>query len=128
MISVRDSKRMKKYYAANRSKIVRKNKRRWYAKPLKERRILQRQRTVKYEYNLSPAQHVALLEKQNYTCPVSGLSVDIFSHIDHDHRCCPGHQSCGRCVRGILFGRINSALGFFKNPKWLLKAYKYVTK
>lgn len=27
--------------------------------------------------------------------------------VDHDHRCCPGTKSCGRCVRGLACGRCN---------------------
>ena len=23
-------------------------------------------------------------------------------HIDHDHRCCDGARSCGKCIRGVL--------------------------
>ena len=34
--------------------------------------------------------------------------------IDHDHRCCPGAQSCGKCVRGILCGRCNTALAHYE--------------
>lgn len=32
-------------------------------------------------------------------------------HVDHDHRCCPGKFTCGKCVRGILCRGCNLALG-----------------
>jgi hypothetical protein len=36
-------------------------------------------------------------------------------HIDHDHSCCPGRKSCGRCVRGVLCARHNLLVGQFEN-------------
>jgi hypothetical protein len=118
--------KQKKYYASNRLEIQERHRKKWAEKTPEERRLDHRKRSVKCQYNLSHERHVALLEKQNYKCPISGLPVDLHSHIDHDHTCCPGTKSCGKCVRGILYGKINSALGMFPNPEWLLRAYEYL--
>lgn len=34
-------------------------------------------------------------------------------HVDHDHACCPGPRSCGKCVRGLLCHGCNRGSGFF---------------
>ena len=47
--------------------------------------------------------------------------------VDHDHACCPGERSCGRCVRGLLCARCNLALGQFRDdPELLTSAVRYL--
>jgi len=39
-------------------------------------------------------------------------------HIDHDHACCPGKRSCGKCVRGALCRFHNLYLAYLEKD-WL---------
>ena len=91
-----------------------------------------RRHNVLHYYHMTAQEHNALLEKQAYRCAFSdcGLEVDLYSAIDHNHGCCPGKGSCGKCVRGILCRRHNLGLGLFEalNPKCLLNAFDYLVK
>ncbi len=31
--------------------------------------------------------------------------------VDHDHACCPGKKSCGKCIRSIICGNCNTMIG-----------------
>jgi hypothetical protein len=47
--------------------------------------------------------------------------------IDHDHSCCSGAWSCGKCVRGVLCSNCNTAIGLLKDRQDLLEeAKKYL--
>jgi len=41
--------------------------------------------------------------------------------VDHDHNCCAGAHSCGKCVRGLICGNCNTALGLAHNDAATLR-------
>lgn len=47
-------------------------------------------------------------------------------HIDHDHSCCPGIKSCGKCIRGLLCLACNMRLGVVENHDWVALAKEYL--
>jgi hypothetical protein len=60
------------------------------------------------------AERAALLKQQANRCLGCGLdggpeAKDLV--VDHDHACCSQRNRCGRCNRGLLCAKCNSALG-----------------
>ena len=48
---------------------------------------------------------------------------------DHDHDCCPGEKSCGKCTRDFLCHKCNKALGLFcDSPERLRDAAAYIER
>ncbi len=79
---------------------------------------------VTRKYGLTYQQYQDLLLQGCGVCGATELL-----HVDHDHECCPGKNSCGKCIRGALCRRHNMALGAFEdNVQDLLKAVEYLTK
>lgn len=75
-------------------------------------------RKLKYYYNITIDEYNAMLEGQNHVCAIchgvnETTGKDLF--VDHDHSCCPGNRSCGKCVRGLLCNICNWAIGSFKD-------------
>jgi Autographiviridae endonuclease VII len=57
-----------------------------------------------------------LLSRQGGGCAICGdTPTDENLHVDHDHACCPGDRTCGRCIRGLLCRYCNQALGLLKD-------------
>lgn len=67
------------------------------------------------QYGLSVQQVVELWSDPR--CGNPGCARTESLHVDHDHKCCAGARSCGRCVRGWLCAGCNRALGILQeNP------------
>lgn len=81
-------------------------------------------RNIKYNYGLDKEQYELLISSGCMVCK----SRD-YLFIDHDHSCCPGVKTCGKCIRGILCRNCNHAEGHLKSdPELVLMLYKYLTK
>lgn len=68
---------------------------------------------LRYRYALTIEQYEELLRLQSNFCricgqePLNGKRLD----VDHDHKCCAGEKSCGKCVRSLLCRRCNTVIG-----------------
>jgi hypothetical protein len=60
-------------------------------------------------HHVTESWFVDTLARQGGHCRLCPETVDLV--IDHDHRCCPGPYSCGKCVRGLLCHRCNRGIG-----------------
>ena len=79
-------------------------------------------------YGLTREQFDQMLESQGYACAMGREPFEDGQQIFIDHACCPvspGTQTrcCGRCVRGLLCFRCNTALGYVEMYGELAMAY-----
>ena len=64
---------------------------------------------VEDTYSISPEQYWAIYEAQGGRCAICQRATGARRKlsVDHDHACCNGPRSCGKCVRGLLCGPCN---------------------
>ena len=86
----------------------------------------------KYMYGLEHGTYDILIESQEGLCAIckrhqSDLDKNLC--IDHDHSCCSGEKSCGKCIRGLICQKCNLGLGNFNDSIAILEmAIKYLAK
>jgi hypothetical protein len=79
-------------------------------------------RNVK-QYGITPEQFIELSEKQDNLCAICNNPEQNNKRlcIDHDHLCCSGRFSCGKCIRGLICTRCNKTLGMANDDIVLLQ-------
>jgi len=72
------------------------------------------------QYGLTAERYAEILRSQNEACAVCRRADPgpMGWTIDHDHACCPSRgRACGSCIRGILCGQCNTALGMVRDDE-----------
>lgn len=101
-------------------------RRRAYVRTYRERhpdrvKEQERRRNLRQYYGITIEQYEALLSDQNGKCAGCQTRPDSKRFaVDHDHKCCPGRKSCGKCIRGLLCSRCNTALGLMNEDKQII--------
>jgi hypothetical protein len=99
----------------------------YLAQPHIRARYTRRMRT--YSYRLSQYELRQMFDAQGGVCKLcGGVNTDGKAlHVDHDHACCSGKTSCGKCVRALLCNSCNMGLGKFgDDPSLLRRAADYI--
>lgn len=75
-------------------------------------------------YNLTDDERAALKAWQGGRCYVCRVATGRTKElaVDHDHTCCPGPTSCGKCIRALVCGPCNQMLGRWNSPVKLARA------
>ena len=89
-----------------------------------------RSSVLRSRYGLSIDDYNAKLLAQGGRCASCGTTEPGGSgsfHVDHDHRCCPGRRSCGKCVRDLLCRALQPYRRHYREgPHWTVGLYEKV--
>lgn len=87
-------------------------------------------------YGLTPDEYERLYEAQGRRCAICRRAGGVTNRpdrqrrlaVDHDHSCCPGPTSCGRCVRGLLCSACNDVLAHARDDAaYFHRAIRYLS-
>lgn len=132
----RNRKSAARFYEKNKQHCIDGITSRWLSLPKAERIAIARSQMWSAKYGITPLQYNDLLESQGSVCAIclqeetqQYRGMTIMYAVDHDHSCCPGKKSCGKCIRGLLCHKCNSGLGMFNdNVDSMLRAISYLGK
>lgn len=86
---------------------------------------------IKYRYGITSERYEEMMREQEYSCAACGVEFGTGSkrpEVDHDHTCCKGYKTCGKCVRGILCQKCNTLAGKLEyNIEYLNDILWYLT-
>lgn len=95
-----------------------------------EKCLLYSRNLIYKRHGITAEIYAKMFESQKGLCIICNkaeIEKNGFLVIDHDHACCPGQFSCGKCIRGLLCNKCNQGIGCLQeNENLLLKAAAYM--
>lgn len=95
-----------------------------HRKVTKQRKVRAHGQRTEANFGISAELYWALYEFQGGKCAILNCRATGKTKalaVDHDHKCCPGRTSCGKCVRGLLCGVHNEQLGRNGDDPWVFR-------
>lgn len=95
----------------------------------KERRSASHGKYILATYNITAEQYEAIYLAQGSKCAICQRATGATRKlaVDHDHSCCAGPTSCGKCVRSLLCKPCNRMLGHMRDdPEMAERAADYL--
>lgn len=137
-----DALKSKNYYNIHKEEILAKARAAYKIKAGQRRPYSQRStnrgqseiprvRTLRRFYGLTLEQFQDMLSIQDGKCGLCGVcfSDNLRPVVDHNHMCCKGPKSCGKCLRGLLCSGCNLGIGHFRDsPERLGLAINYLRR
>lgn len=81
------------------------------------------------KFGITEGDYDRMFDEQAGLCAICHEPDSIKLAVDHDHACCDGDYSCGKCVRGLLCKRCNMAIGLLQDkPDIIMNAALYTRK
>jgi len=83
-----------------------------------------REQNFERSHHLPYEWYTTTLQKQNGGCAICHTPPEEgrVLCLDHDHRCCAGEGSCGKCARGLLCNHCNTLVGWLECNRELVEA------
>ena len=78
---------------------------------------------LRKQYGITIGEYERIMEQQGGCCAICRREGRLV--VDHDHSCCSGKRTCGKCVRGLLCFRCNYGIGYLGEGN-LIAAVSYV--
>jgi hypothetical protein len=88
-----------------------------------------REYALKRKYKLTLAMYNLIKKFQGGTCAICQRATGKARAlaVDHDHTCCSGDVTCGKCIRGLLCQPCNRMLGHLRDdPQAFERAAEYL--